>query len=66
MKSGTFVPDERLRPRDNSGGPMGPHKSTDFGEAGKSVGGESMNTRGNEDEMKMPARGNKRGMMGGY
>lgn len=39
---GTFVDDERLRPRDNSGGPKGPHgiMGSDFGDGGKPVGAE--------------------------
>lgn len=50
--SGTFVDDNRLRPRDNSGGPMGPAHSTDFGESGASVNiGEAGPETGTSDEM---------------
>lgn len=66
-QTGTFVPDERLRARDDSGGPKGPKGISDFGAAGKGVGGEpsGMNERtGQEDEMKRPARSSTK--RGGY
>lgn len=42
---GTFVDDSRLLPRDNSGGPKGPHgiAGSDWGDGGKPVGGEPAN-----------------------
>jgi hypothetical protein len=56
--TGTFVDDNRLRPRDNSGGPMGPAHSTDFGETGASVTtGEAGPEMGTPDEMTMGQRG---------
>jgi hypothetical protein len=40
-QKGNFVSEERLYPRDNSGGTMGPKGCADFGDAGESVGGSS-------------------------
>lgn len=66
-QTGTLVDDARLRPRDNSGGPKGPHTISDWGSGGKPVGGEPSgdNERtGMDDEMKAPPRGS--GKSGGY
>ncbi len=57
---GTFVPDDHLRTRDNSGGPKGPHTISEWGSGGKPVGGEVSgdNERtGMDDEFKAPPRG---------
>lgn len=66
-QTGTFVPDERLRPRDNSGGPMGPQTISEWGSGGKPIGGEASEANertGQEDEMQAPPRGSSKS--GGY
>lgn len=49
-QTGTFIDDARLVPRDNSGGPMGPHDGGQFGGGGKVIGGEP-NMTAAEDAM---------------
>ncbi len=68
-QTGTFIDDARLVPRDNSGGPMGPHEGGEFGGGGKVIGGEPNMTRAEDamsgDEFKAAPRG-KSPMKGGY
>jgi len=40
-QKGNFINEERLYPRDNSGGTKGPKGCSDFGDAGMNVGGPS-------------------------
>lgn len=62
-QTGTFVDDARLRARDNSGGPKGPHgiSGSDFGDGGKPVapepGGGKMSVT-SEGSMSIRSRGN--------
>ena len=62
-----FIDDARLVPRDNSGGPSGPHDGGQFGGGGKVIGGEANDSGSdaNEDEFKAAPRGKSAGK-GGY
>lgn len=63
-QTGRLIDDARLRPRDNSGGTMGPTRSAEFGDGGKVTGGENEagESAAGEDEFVAPPRGRK----GGY